>query len=548
MAHRILGIDLGHFSIKLAYLETGFRSLRLLSVHEQKLSLSPSGSLTESLKERQVRTLQSMMEEYRLKPESVATALDSPGMFRLLSLPFADPKKIESVLPFELEGELLTRIEEQSIDFFVVPSQGEQKSPAAGKPHQILAAVAHKEQVDHLLERFGNLNLQLKLIGGAALALGTLCTVPEVIPTARPIALLDLGHRFSHLCVLNHPTIPGFARTLERGGYDLDRFLSQRLQIDLEKAQALKHAAQIINSDEDEDPKAHSAETQQISSLLKEALHPLIRDLRQTLAASMSASGRPLEQLLLFGGGSHLVGLTEYLAGELGLPVSVWHPPQVGWMKSVSHSTPEAMDTLRNCASALGLGLALSRSGSQVNFRKKESSYRNQMQLLRTKIPAFVGSAMAIFLCGAISLAASFYSLNRETKMLEDQMQKQTKALFGQEILNIHDIETRLNKKALGDQIPQLSALDLLESLSAHAPKQVTEAGQTVNADLEVTDLDIKSQQIVVKATVASAQYIDDLEKEWAHLPCIKGITKGKIQPLAEKNRKQFSMELSTCL
>ena len=76
----------------------------------------------------------------------------------------------------------------------------------------------------------------------------------------------------------------------------------------------------------------------------------------------------------------------------------------------------------------------------------------------------------------------------------------------------------------------------------------MTEGEKIVPANLEISDLDMKSGQITIKATVSSAQYIDDLEKEWAKLPCIEGLTKGKIQPLAEKNLKQFSMELKTCL
>ena len=46
MAHTILGIDLGGHSVKLAQLEAGFRSLRLLALYEREL-LPPLPEATE---------------------------------------------------------------------------------------------------------------------------------------------------------------------------------------------------------------------------------------------------------------------------------------------------------------------------------------------------------------------------------------------------------------------------------------------------------------------------------------------------------------------
>ncbi len=545
MAHHILGIDLGHYSIKLAYLEAGLRKTRLLFVKEQELPQSTTPDPITDLSERQVQVLQAILTEFSLKPEMTAASLESPGMFRVISLPFSDPKKIESVLPFELEAELLTRIEEQTIDFLVVP-KGEEGS-VSPKSHYVLSGIANKTEVHSLLEKLSNLGLQPKLLGAKALAIGTLCSFPSLIPKERPVALVDLGHRLTHTCILHHPIIPSFARTLERGGQELTTYLSQKLGIDREKAQALKHQANLgsgltLSQQTSEQEAA-------IPSLLKEALRPLVRDLKQTLAAAVSLYGKPIEHMVLFGGGSRLKGIDLFLLQELGLSsVSLWEPPktELTMLPMATPATDPTPADWRAVAPALGLAYALARSKPQLNFRRGELSYRTHLQLLKSKLPAFLISMIAVLICTFASIAASFYSLNREFIVLEEQLLKQTKALFGEEVSKPKEVEARLSKKDTEMQIPSFTVFDLLESLSLHAPKQVVEGGQTIAAELDVLDLEIRDQKINLKATASSAQYIEDLKKEWAGLPCIKGITTGKIQP--EKNRKLFTMELTTCL
>src|SRR5947208_3408851 len=116
MAHKILGIDLGAYSVKVAELEASFRQSQLIGLYERPLVPREDG---ESELARAARTLGALIREERLEPEMCATTMGGDAMLRLLSLPFADRKKIEQVLGFELESQMLGEIEGLVIDFVI---------------------------------------------------------------------------------------------------------------------------------------------------------------------------------------------------------------------------------------------------------------------------------------------------------------------------------------------------------------------------------------------------------------------------------------------
>src|SRR5260221_498451 len=113
MAHKILGIDLGVYSVKVAELEAGFRQSRLLGVYERRLLPLEQG---ESELQRAARTLKGLIADERLEPEMCATSMGGTAILRLVTVPFSDPKKIEQVIGFELESQIIGEIETLQVD------------------------------------------------------------------------------------------------------------------------------------------------------------------------------------------------------------------------------------------------------------------------------------------------------------------------------------------------------------------------------------------------------------------------------------------------
>src|SRR6516164_5487201 len=111
MAHTVCGIDLGAFSVKFAFLEVGFRSTTLRGLMETAV---PSGDAP--LLERQLEAVREGLSQIA---GEVTPYLAVPGdqlSVRVLELPFTDQRKIDQVVGYELEGQIVTAIEDVVFD------------------------------------------------------------------------------------------------------------------------------------------------------------------------------------------------------------------------------------------------------------------------------------------------------------------------------------------------------------------------------------------------------------------------------------------------
>lgn len=620
MASTILGIDLGSYAVKVARLDQSFRNLSLVHIDEVKVpppvrisapersaerlratrnqdSTADSGedslvtevepepddddSEPEPLLSRQMRALRQLLSAQRGRTESAAVGLADGVTLRLIDMPLSDPKKVQAALPFELAGQLMSDLEDQVVD--QTPAQTATVRPGGDASSLWLAACAEKAAVQATIAALSGLSLEPRLVGAAALATATVLSAralpqtqqsgPNLAPPEWPVWVLDLGHRHTHVvAVTPHPNRPGqvvaqFARTIARGGEQLTQAVVKALGVGIGIAEELKHQIGLVGSGD-----------MRVKTALRDALKPLVRDLRQTLAAYSARYGEGPRALLLCGGTSHLHGIEEYLQGELDISTQALLPPAgAPWLRqgarelaAISMSGVTNLDDATRthvshtqlvrlwptgCA-AVGLALAISGVTPQVNFRKGEMAYRSDLALLREKAPLIAGFTAAILLCVAGWAWATLKVLDREHERLRQQLSSETNTLFGKEINDGHQVQAELNSALGSDKgektIPRVSALDLLEDFSRSAPDK-NAAGP---ARLEVADLSIRPKKIDLKATCGSAQYVDDLAEALKKLPCIKSVQKGKVLTVRNNGPdgkpvevKQFSLEIeNTCL
>lgn len=600
MATTILGIDLGSYSVKLARLEVSFRNTHLISIEEQRLPEAPSrlpegdlpsegeeaaASVTsageDTLLQKQLQTLEQLLHNQRGKGETSVVALGGEVTLRLLEMPFADAKKVGQALPFELAGQLMTDLEDQIVDQSLArPMPTRAAGVGEAEPASLwLAACAPRPLVQERLAALADLGLDPRLCAATALAGAALFMeggrgrrdpVAEA-PPELPLWVIDLGHRTTHICaVAPHPSRSGqvlvsFARTIARGGEHLTRALGRALGVDFARAEELKHMHGIAGDGEP-----------LITRALREALRPLLRDLRQTLAAYVARYGEPPRIVYLTGGTAQLAGLGPLISEELGLEArELLPPPGAPWLHGAqrdlraalsmgsmdegggrSHLIPGAMLVRRwpTGATAVGLALAGATAAPQLNFRKGELSYRTDYAFLREKAPYLAAFAAALLSCVVIWAWASLKVLEKESERLRLQLISETTALFGEPRTNGQKVSAELMSvlaadKGGGQSIPTVSALDVLEDISRAAPKTQADGP----ARLDVVDLTISRKKTELKATAGSAQYVDDLAAALGKLPCFKNVQKGKVltvRNVGPDNKpfdvKQFSLEITT--
>src|SRR5262245_36549503 len=118
---RILGLDLGTYSIKAIGLTTTLRGYQVTGFWEQKLSPLGEG---QTLDQVQAEAARSIIQANRLHPDTIVCGVGGGrAITRLLHLPFTDKKKLEQVVPFEVGEQLPYDLEEVTLDHQVVSTR-----------------------------------------------------------------------------------------------------------------------------------------------------------------------------------------------------------------------------------------------------------------------------------------------------------------------------------------------------------------------------------------------------------------------------------------
>lgn len=538
---------------------------------------------------RQLQALDLLLGELKTKGETVVTALSHGVTLRMIDVPLSDPKKVEQALPFELGGQLMTELDEQVVDQVLV-KVGVKPTGGGEAGSQWLAACVDKTQVRGHLERLLRHQIDPRRVGSLALATAALFVAPAQSKRASkkdeggldesslgppmPLWVIDIGHHSTHVCaVARAEGKPGqvvvpFARTIPRGGLALTQALERARTIPFAKAELLKHENGL---DDSSDPE--TAET------LRRALKPLLRELRQTLSAFAARTGETPKLVYVCGGSAELRGLLEHMQHELDLDVlPLTPPPRATWfggkeaaqagMAHVSSSLSIDTATLAKLkmpsfallrhfsqgAPAVGLALSMLGAAAQVNFRKGGFAYRTDYALLKERAPYVAAFFVALLVCMGGWVYASMHTLEKENERLSQRLAAESATLFGESKKDgaavLAELNSVLASERGGDRrVPQVSALDLLELISRAAP----EKSNKTDSRLEVVDLQIKPKKLNLKATAASAQYVEEFAAALGKLACVKGVQKGKV--LTVKNIgtdgkpidvKQFTLELTT--
>lgn len=507
MAHRVLGIDLGSYSVKVAELSAGFRQTLLTGVYEK--TLLPPTDDSEAPLHRAVRTLRALLDEEGIEPEVAAASLGRGLTLRVMHLPFADRKTLDTVVPGEFEGVVLGDAGEMNLDVLV--------GHGSARGNSVLAVAARISDLQQLVDEMASVRCEPRIIGAAPVAAGALVGI--AIDKNETAAVVDIGHRQTHISIVDRGRVV-FARTVRRGGADVTRALQDTYRMTEDDADRSKHEqAFVLSGGEVGETEQH----RRVDECVKAALRPLLRELRQTLSAVTSEVGCAVQKLYLTGGGARLRGLVPYLGEELKVPAAVLTIPRNNPLVAAVFSGDEEQLAAQLPLPALAAAMQASISVEQVNLRKGALAYRTDYSYLRQKAAPLAIGMMFVLLSAGLNAWVALRSLREEGTALEERLKRETQELFGEPKLDGKAVSEELRQGPRGGvpPIPQATALDILEMLTKAVP---TDGGK-----LDVLELDIKSKKIFLKATAESAAQIDALSEALSKVDCFDDVQKGKV-------------------
>ena len=538
MAHTITGIDLGSRSVKFAVLDVGFRRVQVNTAFEEPVPLGEA-----PLAERQAEALRAGVA--RLPSEStIHMALPGEMLaLRVLDLPFSDARKVEQVVGYELEGQIMHDLSEVVMDHVILSAASTNESEASGS--RALAVAARTEEIAAFLASLKQSGVDPRTLYATPVIYQALLAEERAEEAPAGCRLfIDVGHRHSKLCFLRGNEAV-FGRTSSHAGEELTVALvrASREKWTFAQAEQAKHTYGFVPS------RAQPPETaaqRHLGPVCRDALAPFLRDLRQTLASFRAQDKTPVEAILLAGGGSRLQGLAEFLQEELGIPTSLWPAPPIAEapgseeVDEVSVVDEEGSAGRARLALAFALAWAGVRGHKQLDLRRGPFQYRVSFSVVRQKAAHLALLAGAVLACAAVDGTIALRRLSGEQQQLREKLKLATKELFGEARSDATEVTAALRRSFRDEMapLPRVTAYDLLDQISRKMPA----ADQVA---IDVQDLEIKVKKTSIKGTVDSAAALDDVVAKLKEIDCFEEISKGPLTEVSGGG-KQFSLTINS--
>jgi len=449
---------------------------------------------------------------------------------RMLVLPFEDARKLEKVVPFEIEGLLPYSLEEVVVDYQVT-------EVVDGKSHLLVAAVPRslmKNYLDHLT-RAGINPESVELDGMALMNLAR-----HVFPGSPgapdrgdgDTAVLDIGASKTIVCIL-HRGQPRFLRTLLWGGRDVTAAVSEACGISPAEAEEMKRQGGLV------DDGVSSVRPNGISQAIGRALQPLVSELVRTFHVYQTQEATPdrsdITEVVLYGGGSQLKGLESYLESELGVHATT-HTPKI------ASSNGNRWDP----ALALSLGLALKGTqladGSRMNFRKGEFAYGRETAASRSRARYVWVGALLVAAVAAADLYMKYNLQVGKYERLRTQVREEFHAMFP-DVKNVVD-EVQQAKTAVADMkkkstlfgLGDWTPLQLMAELTRRMPPSVK---------IEVQDFVIEQGRLRLEAETDSFESVDKIKGALGQFEAFKDVTVSDAKVSADQARVRFRLTMT---
>lgn len=524
MSKRLLGLDVGSWSIKVAYLDAkdgggrGADSETIESESAPSTAATPSPATpgipdvpgaenSDSLSARAL-AMQTLMARVTSGEDTVATAIPGTDAVTLhIDVPFSEKAKAASVLPHLLMDRLPVGIQEVVWDF--------QMQNREAQAEALVGFVRRNPLRDFLAENNqAGVDPVRVMLPEHALAVAFKTLHPQ-----ETAALIDIGHAHARLIVATPDRIV-LARTVMVAGRQITQSISKAFKLPFEEAERIKHQYAAIVSPSD----APNDQMRMMSEAITTPLKGLVREIRRSLQSIYARERIEVPVLYITGGTAQIKGIERLLESELGLPVKRLR--------------------LNNDGSAMALGLLSSHEEKiaprMLNLRQADFAYRGRSEFVRRQMFIFAAAAVFVGLAlGAVlMIQKSSYEARRDA--MRETLQQRTQAIFGQKLTKKKDIERIVagEDSTVATFVPQMSAYELMHQVTSKISPDI---------ELKLTrfEVDIDRKVIQIMGETTDAQAVDRIVSDLETIECLKSIKKDKLKVKTD-GKADFELQIAT--
>ncbi len=514
---RVLGLDLGSYSVKAVVLETNLRGYSTRAFATVRTA-EGAGPLVDRIR----AALPELFAKGPFAADTVVVSLPGPSLAtHQLALPFSDQKKIEAALAFEVESQLPFDLSEAVWDY--------QTASVDDKGTQLMVGVVKKAELETLLASLKDAKVDPKIITHPGLVYQNILSAlpPQQLPEnpQAAVAIVDLGHE--RVCVAIGRPGQGIehARTFTGGGAALTRSLATEFKITFAEAEKWKEEHGAVGD------QAVGGDAERAAGAFIRGMQPLLRELRPTLKSYTAKTKRTIEKVFICGGSSQLKGLEEQLSRDLGVPVQALPLPD---------ETKEAIGPYAAVAAqAFALALRGHTTGAKAprfNLRRGELAFKSDFDFVREKIGQLVTFALILLVLLIAGGMVRNTVLTRREKQVDQQLCDVTTRVLGTCETNFDKALNMLRgKESPAAVVPRRSAVNLLAELTSRIP-----ADMPVTMEQIVIDLD----RIGVRCEATSSKQMEDLIAALKTFKCFKEVKEGKIEKSKDGTKVNFRLDI----
>ena len=524
---KVIGLDIGSYSIKAVEIINSFKSYQIKSFHELPMPIHEDADRNALL----AQCLEQLFKDNNLQADRILTAM--PGQYissRIVPVGFADPRKISMAVMAEVEDAVPFNLEDMIVDHQILGT-------AADGRTIVMVVMTRKTFLQSFLDHLHHVNIDPKLIDVDSLSFYNLAPYLRIEPN-ECVAMVDIGHEKTSVCIVQNSLLKMF-RSINIGGAYLTEFLSRDLECSIAEAQDVKHRVSrlICEGDAGVDLPAQDRQTAERMTL---ACNAIVKDLGRTLYAFKTWDKTKISRIFLSGGTARIKNLDMYLTEQLGIPV------YLNRLEATDLKIDEALaDKALVMPQSVAIGMrsvVSAKRYSQINLRKGEFAYvQNYAQIM--KIGKIAGQVLGIaVLLLMLSYGVRSFIYNRQIAELEKEYAKEYNALSlprkkpqgKQEFSKFRsEVRTAIQKEisARRDAVDQFMAssgtapgLLMLQDISSAIPKTVKIdvtfykftgiSGQPGGRLQLKAETDGYSSVEAIKEALKKAQGISDLEEK----------------------------------
>jgi general secretion pathway protein L len=516
MPQRIIGIDVGSYSVKVAEVERSFKSFHFTHFFERRIQYNELLSREESV----AIALQGIIDDNDLHWDIASVGM--PGQrvsSRVLTFPFGGAKRIEQTVAFEMEGFIPFDVDEVVIDHAVVWSSKEAS--------KVLVLYVQNAEVAKHLSMLQNVGIDPRFVCVEGVELINLVNL-GMVPPEGAYAIIDLGHEKTTISICQGKQI-AYVRAVSIAGKTITEAIAKELELPYDEAEKIKIDMGNLPLSTSEPMDDLS---KQVVGAIRKVTNELLLHLRQTVFTYRDTEGIPVEGVFLSGGTSRLPGLDRAISDSLKQNVAFIDPREFHFTKlegGEGHS--------RIMPQALSLALRGMGAGSDhdVNFRKGDFAFTGDVRQLG-------GSVRRVFIVLGLIVALAlgnftlkYYSLKKRL----GKVQTDVASLVTQVMPNAPKRSLKTTTMALSlikgketearDRIDKLNAtmglspLDVLKEISKVLP-----ARDAIKID--VNNISVTQERATFSGQTDSFESVDRIKKALEGSTMLRNVTTGNVR------------------